>query len=73
MDDGPGIPLESHNDVIEPFFKLDTARGDHGGFGLGLFIDHDIVQSHGGSLSLINAQPQVLIVEINLPPPALLR
>jgi len=68
-DDGPGIPPEFQADVLEPFYKLDNARGDRGGFGLGLSIVQDIVQSHFGTLTLENAAPHGLIVEIKLPPP----
>ncbi|MBX4973128.1 two-component sensor histidine kinase [Rhizobium lentis] len=67
-DDGPGIPLEFQADVMEPFYKLDSARNDRG-FGLGLSIVKDIVESHFGTLTLANAAPCGLIAEINLPSP----
>ncbi|GAA3080714.1 HAMP domain-containing sensor histidine kinase [Rhizobium viscosum] len=67
-DDGPGIPAEFQANVLEPFYKLDSARNDRGGFGLGLSIVQDIVQAHSGTLTLANATPHGLIVEINLPP-----
>lgn len=69
-DDGPGIPAEFQADVLEPFYKLDSARNDRGGFGLGLSIVQDIVQSHHGTLTLANAMPHGLNVEIRLPLPA---
>ncbi|WP_050579521.1 ATP-binding protein [Rhizobium leguminosarum] len=68
-DDGPGIPAEFHADVLEPFYKLDSARNDSGGFGLGLSIVKDIVESHFGTLTLENATPRGLIAEIHLPSP----
>lgn len=67
-DDGPGIPPEFLADVMEPFYKLDSARNDRG-FGLGLSIVKDIVESHFGTLTLANAAPCGLIAEINLPSP----
>jgi signal transduction histidine kinase len=67
-DDGPGIPPEFQANVLEPFFKLDSARGERGGFGLGLSIVQDIVQAHRGTMTLDNATPHGLIVEIRLPP-----
>lgn len=70
-DDGPGIPPEFRADVLEPFYKLDSARND-GGFGLGLSIVQEIVQSHFGTLTLENAAPHGLIVEIKLPSPDLI-
>jgi signal transduction histidine kinase len=67
IDNGPGIPTEFQANVLEAFFKLDSARGDRGGFGLGLSIVQDIVQAHHGTMSLTNAMPNGLIVDISLP------
>lgn len=66
-DDGPGIPPEHRSAVLEPFFKLDAARSDRGGFGLGLSIVQDTVQAHWGAMRLAEALPHGLLVEINLP------
>ncbi|MGP1357361.1 ATP-binding protein [Roseicyclus sp.] len=53
-DDGPGIPPESRGDAVLPFLRLDTARNqDRGsGVGLGLAIANDIAKRHGGTLRL---------------------
>ncbi len=53
-DDGPGIPPEQREDALRPFVRLDPARNqDRGsGVGLGLAITADIARSHGGSLRL---------------------
>lgn len=53
-DDGPGIPPEQRADALRPFFRLDAARNqDRGsGVGLGLAIVNDIAQRHGGTLKL---------------------
>lgn len=53
-DDGPGIPAGRRAEAIKPFARLDAARNqDKGsGVGLGLAIARDIAQRHGGSLSL---------------------
>ena len=53
-DDGPGIPPDRYEDALSPFVRLDPARNqDKGsGVGLGLAIVADIARSHGGALRL---------------------
>jgi two-component system osmolarity sensor histidine kinase EnvZ len=53
-DDGPGIPPEQHENALSPFVRLDPARNqDKGsGVGLGLSIVADIARTHGGVLRL---------------------
>ncbi|KIC48910.1 ATP-binding protein [Tateyamaria sp. ANG-S1] len=53
-DDGPGIPEEQRADAQRPFTRLDPARNqDKGsGVGLGLAIATDIARGHGGTLRL---------------------
>lgn len=53
-DDGPGIPEDLRGDAIRPFTRLDPARNqDLGtGVGLGLAIVADIARAHGGTLRL---------------------
>jgi two-component system osmolarity sensor histidine kinase EnvZ len=53
-DDGPGIPAERREEAVRPFTRLDPARNQDrgGGVGLGLAITADIARSHGGELRL---------------------
>ncbi|HEY0212823.1 MAG TPA: ATP-binding protein [Paenirhodobacter sp.] len=53
-DDGPGIPAAQRDEALKPFTRLDPARNqDRGqGVGLGLAIAADIVRRHGGTLKL---------------------
>ena len=53
-DDGPGIARERRDEAVKPFARLDAARNqDRGsGVGLGLPITADIASSHGGTLRL---------------------
>ena len=69
-DDGPGIPEEFRDRVMEPFFKLDAARNEDSAvpsFGLGLSIVDEIVRDHGGSLAFEDNNPRGLIVVLTFP------
>ena len=50
-DHGPGIPIESRDNVFKIFAQLEPADGiQRGGTGLGLAISSKIVEAHSGSL-----------------------
>ena len=67
-DNGPGIPEESLELVLEPFVRLDTARRrDTVGFGLGLSIVARVVAAEGGELTLANRPDGGLCAEIRFP------
>ncbi|KAJ55857.1 histidine kinase [Actibacterium mucosum KCTC 23349] len=53
-DDGPGIPPAARERAMQPFMRLDEARNQNagGGVGLGLAIAADIARQHGGALRL---------------------
>jgi two-component system osmolarity sensor histidine kinase EnvZ len=53
-DDGPGIPTDQRDEAMRPFTRLDPARNQNrgGGVGLGLAIVADAARMHGGSLRL---------------------
>lgn len=57
-DDGPGIPAESREAAFRPFSRLDAARNQDkgGGVGLGLAIAQDIARAHGGAITLEDGQ-----------------
>jgi len=68
LDEGPGIPEDSLDQVFEPFFRLESSRNSAtGGTGLGLGIARDIAQAHGGSLALRNRSPHGLEAILTLP------
>ncbi len=48
-DNGPGIPDEIKDKILQPFFT--TKKGTEG-TGLGLSITNDIIKAHGGSLAI---------------------
>jgi len=68
-DDGPGIPENRREDVFRPFRRLDEARNqdDGGGVGLGLTIARDVVRGHGGEIQLLDSPQGGLRVLIRIP------
>ncbi|WP_194973330.1 sensor histidine kinase [Aquiflexum lacus] len=50
-DNGPGIPDEIKDKILQPFFT--TKKGTEG-TGLGLSITNDIIKAHGGELSVLS-------------------
>lgn len=67
-DHGPGIPDIELENVLQPFYRLDTSRNKQtGGTGLGLAIAKDIAKHHQGELSLSNAADGGLMAQLTLP------
>jgi len=67
-DDGPGIPPEDRELMLQPFVRGDAARnGAAGGFGLGLAIASGVVAAHGGTLTLGDSDLGGLRVAVTLP------
>ena len=67
LDNGPGIPKAQREQLLEPFERLDQARGSIGGSGLGLAIANRIVMVHNGKLELINRRTGGLNVKLTFP------
>ncbi|WP_224007587.1 ATP-binding protein [Aureimonas sp. SA4125] len=60
-DDGPGIPGDKRDRVLERFYRLDESRTKPGS-GLGLSLVQAIAQLHGGHLALEDAAPGLRVV-----------
>lgn len=66
-DDGAGIPDQEHERVFERFVRLDDGRSrSQGGTGLGLAIVRQVVQAHGGSVSVVPT-PGRTVLRVTLP------
>ncbi len=67
-DAGEGIPEKNQEEVFRPFTRLENSRNtETGGVGLGLSIAQDIVQSHGGTIRLVNRELGGLRVIVRIP------
>jgi signal transduction histidine kinase len=63
-DNGPGIPDEIRDKILQPFFT--TKKGTEG-TGLGLSISHDIVKAHGGELTVESKSDEGTTFMISVP------
>jgi two-component system osmolarity sensor histidine kinase EnvZ len=57
-DQGEGIPAERWERALQPFQRLDEARGAQGHCGLGLAIVSHVVDQHGGKVQFLRRQPE---------------
>jgi signal transduction histidine kinase/predicted ATPase len=64
-DSGPGIQDTNLNDIFIPFYSTRKGKGDN--IGLGLSICYQIVQRHGGSMSVKNLESSGCQFDIRLP------
>jgi len=63
-DTGPGIPESIRQDIFKPFF---TTKAVGKGTGLGLYLCHEIIRKHGGTLTLENADAKGAKFVVRLP------
>lgn len=65
-DHGAGVPEAEIDRLLRPFTRMDSARGQANGAGLGLAIVDRIVKRHGGKLQLSNRDGGGLTIQIVL-------
>ncbi len=75
-DQGPGIPEQHLEKIFQPFYRVDSSRGEdrdnlhsnsHSGFGLGLALAKRQILAVGGEIFAHNHHPRGLVMSIKLP------
>jgi PAS domain S-box-containing protein len=66
-DRGVGVPAGQQSQIFDRFFRASNVREGHSGFGLGLFIAHNIVTAHGGHIWLESVEGQGSTFRFALP------
>ena len=64
QDHGVGVPDDQVEQLLKPFTRLDTARGQANGAGLGLAIVDRVLQRHGAELDVSNREGGGLRIQI---------
>jgi PAS domain S-box-containing protein len=65
-DEGIGIAPEDHSRIFDRFVRAVPDR-NYGGLGLGLFIAHQVIEAHGGSLHVESALGRGSTFTVRLP------
>lgn len=69
-DHGTGVPPDAVEQLLKPFTRMDTARGQANGAGLGLAIVERVVSRHNAELHVRNRDGGGLLVRIVMLPAA---
>jgi signal transduction histidine kinase len=67
-DAGIGVPPEELNRIFEPFRRSSLTKSSIPGVGLGLFISKQLVETHGGQLTVASTPGKDSTFRITLPP-----
>jgi signal transduction histidine kinase len=67
-DEGPGIPADRRQAMLEPFNRLETSRNRAtGGAGLGLAVARSLVEAHDGTIEIAESPCGGTRVNVELP------
>ena len=67
QDHGAGVPEQMIENLLKPFTRLDSARGQANGAGLGLAIVQRVVTRHNAELHVSNREGGGLKIQIAMP------
>lgn len=68
QDHGAGVPADQIGQLLKPFTRMDSARGQANGAGLGLAIVERVVTRHNAELIVSNREGGGLKIQIVMPP-----
>ncbi len=66
-DRGLGVPSEALSRLFERFYRAENASERAGGLGLGLYLCREIVERHGGSISVASTVGEGTTFTVKLP------
>ena len=66
-DHGVGVPDDQIQQLLRPFTRLDSARGQANGAGLGLAIVERVISRHNAELTVRNREGGGLLLQFSLP------
>lgn len=66
-DTGPGIPRSLIDNIFDPYFTTRHKSSRHNGTGLGLFIAHQHIRDHAGSIDVVSEPGRGAAFKIKLP------
>jgi two-component system osmolarity sensor histidine kinase EnvZ len=66
-DHGVGVPQDQIQQLLRPFTRLDSARGQANGAGLGLAIVERVITRHNADLTVTNREGGGLLLQFALP------
>ena len=67
QDHGLGVPDDQIGQLLKPFTRLDSARGQANGAGLGLAIVERVVSRHNAELHVRNREGGGLLIQVVMP------
>jgi len=68
VDTGVGIPASDQPHIFDRFYRVDKSRSRHtGGTGLGLTIAKEIIEAHGGAVSMKSKEDVGSVFTVTLP------
>jgi signal transduction histidine kinase len=67
-DDGPGIPVDEQTRLFEKYFRGRNSQAQPGA-GLGLFLVQQVVNLHGGAVSVVSAPDLQTCFTLTIPLP----